>query len=105
MERKDKISKAQSKEEAKGLIGKADMKINDNEMETVTGGAIHSVWPAGYEVLADFDKGPYKKGDVIGTFEDEQSAARYALSQGFGSGMVFSRHDVTGGKYWWEFWK
>ena len=35
---KDKVSKAQNKEEARGLIEKAGMKLTDDELDMVAGG-------------------------------------------------------------------
>ena len=38
---KDKVSKAQNKEEARGFIEKAGMRLTDAELEMVAGGAIY----------------------------------------------------------------
>ena len=51
---KDKVSKAQSKEEARGLIEKAGMKLSDNELEMVAGGVIHT--PSEGQLRAEFGK-------------------------------------------------
>ena len=42
---KDKVSKAKDKEEARGLIEKAGMKLTDTELEMVAGGVATDFYP------------------------------------------------------------